>query len=89
VLLPYQKYFQSGIGLRALEQGTPFITSRTSFATDLFGPESRLIYDHESPSSVRDAVIAAIQSKEKVGETLALFRDKVDLDWAALASLTR
>lgn len=89
VLLPYQKYFQSGIGLRALEQGTPFITGRTSFAMDVLGHDSKLIYDHESPSSVRDAVVAAIQSKEKRGETLALFRDKVDLDWAALPSLTQ
>jgi len=48
MLLPYRHYFQSGIAIRALEQGTLTVGSRTSFIESLFGADSPSIVHNAS-----------------------------------------
>lgn len=45
VLLPYRRYFQSGITIRSLEQGTLTVGPRTSFAESVFGADSPVLID--------------------------------------------
>ena len=51
VLLPYRRYFQSGISLRALEQGTLTVGSRTAFAERMFGATSPLIVEQKADAA--------------------------------------
>lgn len=59
VLLPYRKYFQSGITLRALEMGTVTVGARSSFAESVFGADSPLILE---PGASADAWLEVIQA---------------------------
>ncbi len=59
VLLPYRRYFQSGITIRALERGTLTVGPRTSFAESVFGVDSPLLVD---PIAGAHAWLEAISS---------------------------
>ena len=45
VLIPYSRFFQSGIAIRAIEAGTPVVGLNSSSLTDLLGRGSPLLVD--------------------------------------------
>jgi hypothetical protein len=57
VVLPYERYFQSGIAIRCLEAGVPVIGKRHPFLEDTFGPAwPGLVSDGDWSAAVRRAV---------------------------------
>jgi GT2 family glycosyltransferase len=47
VVIPYRRFFQSGIAFRSLEKGVPFVGPAQSSLQDILGSESRLLVDSE------------------------------------------
>ena len=82
VLLPYRNYFQSGIALRALELGALFVSTRTSFAEDVLGSSSRLIYDEPTPQAAFTAIEAAIGRRSEASQIFQRYIRLVDRHWA-------
>lgn len=63
VLLPYQRYFQSGVAVRALEAGVPVVGRRTGFLASILGSDfPGAVENWEDPHSWLAAVEAAAQS---------------------------
>jgi glycosyltransferase involved in cell wall biosynthesis len=60
VLIPYRKYYQSGVALRAMEVGTPIVGLRTPFLEDYLGTDWPGLIDPEDESV--QAWIAAIDA---------------------------
>jgi hypothetical protein len=58
VLIPYRRFFQSGIAIRCLEHGTPVVGPAGSSLEDLYGPDSALLvaHDHDWARAVEHAV---------------------------------
>ncbi|ADX74170.1 hypothetical protein Asphe3_30600 [Pseudarthrobacter phenanthrenivorans Sphe3] len=82
VLLPYNLYFQSGVAVRALEQGTLTVSPRTSFVEDLMGSASRsIIDDARSTHDVIRALEYAVEHRNDASSTFIEYRDKVDSSW--------
>ncbi|WP_210494634.1 hypothetical protein [Patulibacter sp. SYSU D01012] len=57
VLIPYSRYYQSGIAIRALEEGTPVVGRRHTFLESLLGAAYPGLVDSEST----DEWLAAIE----------------------------
>jgi hypothetical protein len=47
VVIPYRRFFQSGVALRALERSTPFVGPRGSSLAELVGAESPWLVDDD------------------------------------------
>lgn len=59
ILIPYVRFFQSGVAIRSLELGTPVVGPRASSLQTLLGTNSHWLVD-ESPGSWTRAVETAI-----------------------------
>ncbi|MGN8048255.1 hypothetical protein ACTJKO_01100 [Curtobacterium sp. 22159] len=68
VLVPYARFFQSGIAIRSLESGTPAVGPAGSSIADLY-PDDRYLAG-DSVDSWCDAIVAATSADR--GETLEL-----------------
>ncbi|MFJ4220152.1 hypothetical protein [Curtobacterium luteum] len=61
-LLPYTRYFQSGVTVRALEMGTQTVGAATDFLTGLFGSDSpAVVRDGRGAQRYLDALTAVIE----------------------------
>lgn len=57
VLIPYQRYWQSGVAIRALEVGTPVVGAANGFLSEIYGSESpALVRPHASAEEWLEAV---------------------------------
>jgi hypothetical protein len=65
VLIPYRRFFQSGIAIRCLEVGTPFVGPAGSSLGELVGPDTILLQPLEDKESWLRA-IRAILGRETV-----------------------
>jgi GT2 family glycosyltransferase len=45
IVIPYKKFFQSGIAIRSVEHGIPVVGPKSSSLTEMFGSDSRLLAD--------------------------------------------
>jgi hypothetical protein len=61
ILIPYVRFFQSGVAIRSLELGTPIVGPRCSSLRTLLGTNSQWLVD-ESTGSWTRAVEAAIEA---------------------------
>lgn len=61
LLIPYRRFYQSGVAIRAIELGVPFVGPRDSVLADIVGAQSPWLTD-ESPSSWISASIAASEA---------------------------
>jgi len=60
VVIPYSNFFQSGIAIRALELGVPFVGPRESVLAEMVGQESKLLVSEGPKTLWTDAVNYAI-----------------------------
>lgn len=84
VLIPYNRYFQSGIAVRALELGTVSIGARNSFLTDLMGADNPLLA--EGPQDTAGLLNACLQAAENPPDPRRIFADyrhRTDAQWSA------
>lgn len=84
VLIPYKRFFQSGIAVRALEQGTPFVGPRDSVLAEMLGRDSNLLVNSDSESSWKQAVKYAIAEGPQLARQAATgWREKNIREWSA------
>ncbi len=85
VLLPYRKYFQSGVALRALEIGVPVVGSQTGFLTSVFVADfPGAIANWDEPSHWLTAIESAISSRSVQLEAAAKYAERGVVEWAAM-----
>ncbi len=85
VVIPYKRYFQSGIMLRALEQGTLSISPNTSFARQVLGASSGCVLeDSEDGSAWLDAIDSVVGQPEQVADVFDRYKDLCDDSWRSL-----
>ncbi len=91
IIIPYKRFYQSGIAIRALEQAVPIVGRAGTSLRGLYGPQSRLLVTESGEQ--RDTSIAgwigAIEHAVGQGRTEAalagkLFHADASRDWAAL-----
>jgi glycosyltransferase involved in cell wall biosynthesis len=79
VILPYRDYFQSGIAMRALEQGTAVVGSPTWFLADLLGADYSGYVSTDAPGEWASAVRRVADAD--VTDAHARLVGVVDHDW--------
>jgi hypothetical protein len=61
VLVPYRRFYQSGIAIRCIELGVPFVAPRVESTIELVGPDSSaLVPPGAGPAAWHDAIGCAI-----------------------------
>jgi len=88
LLVPYSRYFQSNVAVRALENGTPVVGERHPFLEGLLGSEYAGYVDGVSePETWVRAVERAIGvSPESLGAHLAIYERQAVESWSAFVS---
>lgn len=85
VLLPYHRYWQSGIAVRALEAGVPVVGAATSFLQSLMGEGyPGMVPVPSDPTAWMDAIIATTTTLVDMKGRRADYQQRVDRSWAVL-----
>jgi GT2 family glycosyltransferase len=85
ILIPYRRFYQSGIAIRSLERLTPVVGPRDSSLADILGPDSQLLAGTEY-ESWGVAVDFALLGGESITRNAAFaWRKKCLHEWAAWA----
>lgn len=85
LLMPYKNYFQSGIAIRALEQGTLTVGPRSSFLEALYGPSSGLIVDERNSLSEYVAAFSRVaDGVERPDLAFSDYSDRMRSSWSRL-----
>jgi glycosyltransferase involved in cell wall biosynthesis len=83
VLIPYSRFYQSGIAVRALELGVPVVGPRHPFLMDLFGAQwPGLISTGHGAAAWTDGIAKVTRSSAVLTPTSAEFRDRCEREWA-------
>jgi hypothetical protein len=81
IVIPYSRFFQSGVAIRTLELGTPVVGPRSSSLAELLGAESDWLVDGDS---WHQAVEAAIRAEpEEIYRVASSAYDRVLGQWRA------
>ena len=62
VLIPYQRFYQSGVAIRALEGGVPVVGPQHPFLSNLFGDDT-LVDRRAATERWVEAIVAAMSSR--------------------------
>jgi glycosyltransferase involved in cell wall biosynthesis len=83
VLLPYQRYWQSGIAVRALEAGVPIVGASTPFLRDLMGDDDSGLVEATGHTEAWLAAVnsALARSKGQSKSARLSYQRKVDESW--------
>jgi hypothetical protein len=80
VIIPYKRFYQSGIAIRALEHAVPVVGRAETSLRELYGPHSRLLITEEAETSGTaseiEAWAAAIEHALEHGRTEASLAGK-------------
>lgn len=93
IVIPYKRFYQSGIAIRALEAGTPIVGRAATSLADLYGADSRLLVK-EPPGTEgvagpawSAAVLHAIQhGEDEVYEAADKLFNSVIAEWRGWAA---
>lgn len=88
VVVPYRRYWQSGVAVQALEQATPVVGYRTEFLTHMHGDSHPGYVDSPAVGAWIDAVERAMS---QIGQTAIqasriAYEMKVDQSWQTLTA---
>lgn len=91
IIIPYKRFYQSGIAIRALEQSIPIVGRVETSLGELYGPQSRLLVaaEDELPGLEVEAWVSAIEYALDQGRTetvlaAKLFHEEAARGWALL-----
>jgi hypothetical protein len=85
LLVPYRRYWQSGVALRALENGTDVVGARTEFLAKVLGADHPgLIGGDPDASAWLSAIEATVDGSSRLAERRRVYKDAVDESWASL-----
>ena len=83
VLIPYSRFYQSGIAVRALELGVPVVGPRHPFLMDLLGAQwPGLISTEHGSSAWAEAISEVTRCAAELSSLSAAFRDRCEREWA-------
>lgn len=86
VVIPYAKFFQSGIAIRCAELGTPVVGPRGSSLGDLLGPDSSLLAARDEHDSWSRAVFYAVaDGQEEFIASVRNYHERCIIAWAKYA----
>ncbi len=89
VLVPYHRYWQSNVAVRALEANVPVVGGDTEFLTTLYGPTYPGLCDqHGDADAWHRAIHAVVGDHDALDARRCAYRDRVDASWR-LALSTR
>lgn len=80
VLIPYSRYYQSGIALRALELGTMSLSPRNSFAEEVLGADA-IVESADTAEAWLSAVDRVAEDAALPAQTFDSYRSTVDDQW--------
>lgn len=88
ILIPYKRFFQSGVAVRATENSVPVVGERASSLGELLSTSSWLVDDEDWADAVRRAIGAGGQARDAVAR--AAYRGTVNAwrDWAQRVAAT-
>lgn len=92
ILIPYKRFFQSGIAIRALEHAVPVVGRSETSLGDLFGPESRLLVSGQNGSAgdvegwLKAIEFAVSDGRAEASRAAESFHRQAARDWARLAA---
>jgi glycosyltransferase involved in cell wall biosynthesis len=83
LLIPYSRFYQSGIAVRALELGVPVVGPRQPFLMELFGASwPGLIPPGHGAIAWADGLAKVTSSSARLTPSSAAFRDRCEREWA-------
>ncbi|MFC5676792.1 glycosyltransferase [Aeromicrobium endophyticum] len=86
VVIPYRRFFQSGIALRCLEQSTLVVGPSGTSLDDLLGTGSPLLVDTDEPDGWTRAIRRGLDMDDSYAEGLAArWRSRAVADWSRWA----
>jgi len=96
IVIPYKKFFQSGIAIRSVEHGIPVVGPESSSLTEIFGNSSRLLAgDGRMPSgesrwaeAVKWAISSGRPETEAAGKALWSQTDRAWGNWISTVAGT-
>jgi glycosyltransferase involved in cell wall biosynthesis len=82
IVIPYRKYWQSGVAIQALEREVPVVGAPTSFLRTLFGDDyPGFATDQGNQETWLDAISAVVSEPPDMYSLRKLYQDKVDRSW--------
>jgi hypothetical protein len=85
LLVPYRQYWQSGVAVRALENGTEVVGSRTEFLATLLGADHPGLIDGDSHAGAWLAAIeATVDGSSGLDGRRRVYQNATDESWASL-----
>ncbi|WP_144411222.1 glycosyltransferase family protein [Curtobacterium sp. MR_MD2014] len=84
VLIPYRRFFQSGVAVRCLETGTPFVGPSDSSLSDLLSERLDLLAESSSADWIRAIRAALGVSEHEMTSISAQARGRAAHEWAAM-----
>lgn len=82
LLLPYSRYFQSGIAVRAVELGTAVVGRRTEFLSGLVGSSYAGLVDSDAVGDYLDAISMCVSlTCDSAHRTLVQAVERTDISW--------
>ncbi|WP_314505828.1 glycosyltransferase [uncultured Microbacterium sp.] len=89
VLIPYRRFYQSGVAIRALEVGTPVVGPRDSVLSDVLGESSEWLTDDSVSSWLNSISIAVASTPSDVARARDSYIVGAVTGWARLAKEVR
>ncbi|MEV7998818.1 hypothetical protein QMY03_21000 [Arthrobacter sp. KFRI-F3372] len=91
IIIPYKRFYQSGIAIRALEKAVPIVGRAQTNLRDLYGPRSRLLVEEDGKTRgvTVEAWVSAIEFALEHGRAESvlaakLFHEDAARGWASL-----
>ena len=83
ILVPYRRFYQSGVAIRALEVGTPVVGPRQSVLSSVVGPKSPWLADDDVKSWTEAIRSSLSSSAEDIAMTRKAYTDAAIAGWSA------
>lgn len=85
LLVPYRRYWQSGVAVRALENGTEVVGGRTEFLATLLGGDHPGLIDGDPDARAWLAAIeATVDGSSSLDDRRLVYQNAADESWASL-----
>lgn len=86
VLIPYTRFFQSGVAIRALEHRVPFVGPRGSTLADLVGADSPLLAGPHHQDWIESIRYAATMPTEELEDVRLRYLEQAQRSWTRITA---
>jgi glycosyltransferase involved in cell wall biosynthesis len=86
ILVPYRRFYQSGVALRAIEMGTPVVGPRIDTLTEILGEDSPLLASDTVESWLKALQFGIEMNESEIAVLHASYATEVTRAWRSLES---